>query len=136
MEEWTVSYHKPGGIFARLGFSTGDIEIVSLRFHPMSGRASKLCPQRDRVSDEKMQNLEPPIQNIVQRVLQHRQAHMTAFRNDWGLFSLDSRTLVPAPKLYGNSLHECHFVLVKTDESIDRGKELNFIAFLMTSLTF
>lgn len=118
MEEWTIAYRKPGGISAWLGFSSVDIKILSLRFHPRSGRTYQSYVRRDRVSREKMQTLEPAVQNIVQRVLEQRQTHTFSSRNDWDLFNLEARTLVPAPRLYGDSLHECHFVLMRTNETV------------------
>lgn len=123
MEQWSVSYRKPGGIFVQLGLWRGDMEVLALRFHPESGRPLQPpypAPQDD--ATKQMQTLERPIQSLIQRVLKQRREHVSAgesriyaARDNWELVSVSVRTIVSPPKLYGYSMHECHFVLMKKE---------------------
>lgn len=123
MEEWSVSYRKPGGIFVQLGLWRGDMEVLALRFHPTFGRPLQSpYPARQDDATKQMQTLELPIQSLIQKVLKQRRAHVSAgkarisaAKDNWELVYVSACTTVSPPKLYGYGMHECHFVLMKKE---------------------
>lgn len=112
LQKWTLCYRKRGGLLVRLGFLDGDIEFLSLRPGDMCGQPREPYFQRNYGSRQ-MRELETPIPAAVQRVLKQSEEKELYLHGCFVTY-----TLLPPPKLYGDGLYECHFVLLKTAENI------------------
>lgn len=110
MEQWTISYRKPGGALVSVGLWGGNIDILALRFHVGCGRRISDTAQLVECNNFQLQTVDEPIRKVIKRVLEQRKRQGG---ENWSLVNLETRLVVSPPRLYGHSLHECHFALVQ-----------------------